>query len=182
MPARESPWTNADVKRSVDGLRAAAERPRTFVDDPLERIAQSRANLAEFWSTEAAGFSAMWASIPKQSREALICTNSPHMAKSASDRMCVCGCGIDMTGSSILIPELIVENLVRNDGKGSLPEVMNRHATADHQEQEYEDLMYLRQFHRPVQDPNKMYMMVDLATLKRGQCMEIKDARVPGVF
>jgi len=178
MP-RKSPWTQTDVQGSVEGLRHA---PRALIDDPLERIAQSRSNLAEFWAANGEGFRAMWTGISRRDRAMLVQTNCPHLARSVSDRTCACGCGVDMTGASTLIPEMFLDRLVLDGGEGSLPDVMHRHATADPREQEHADLLYLRQCHRPVQNPSKMHMLMDIAGLRRGQCMDIKHAgALPGV-
>ena len=184
MPRRrKSPWTQADVKNSRESLMGAPEPERRMsYADPLDRIAQSRQNLAAFWATEAAGFRSMWGGFSEHDRATLVQTNCPHLARSASNRMCACGCGIDMTGSSTLIPEMILDRLVQDGVAGSLPDVMHRQATADPQEQELKDVAYLRQVFGSSPTPSKMVMLYDIAGLRRGQCMAINHAAaMPGV-
>jgi hypothetical protein len=183
MPARrKSPWSGSDVQSCLEGLRRGGPRAPGLASDPLERIAQSRSNLAAFWAAKEAGFREMWAGLQRRDRAMLVQTICPHIARSVSDRICACGCGVDMTGSATLIPEIILERLVNKCGDGSLPDVMHRQATADHLGQEDADLMYLRQYHRPGQIPSTMYMMMDIAGLRRGQSIDVKHAQaLPGV-
>ena len=176
LPAVKGARKGVMLPGEFDGS-ARARAPHTTCD-PLDR----KRSQVLFWATEAAGFRSMWGGFSEHDRATLVQTNCPHLARSASNRMCACGCGIDMTGSSTLIPEMILDRLVQDGVAGSLPDVMHRQATADPQEQELKDVAYLRQVFGSSPTPSKMVMLYDIAGLRRGQCMAINHAAaMPGV-
>ena len=151
---------------------------RNRIDDPLPRIAQCRSDLAQFWKDEAAGLTTMWWGMETKDRQMLLLTHAPHLAKSKRETMCACGCGTDMWENMIRIPEMTLSSLAQPEGEGSLPDVMQRQATADNLEQEYEDLMYLRSVQAQLQvpaRPKRIFLMMDGAGAgSRGSAMDIK--------
>jgi hypothetical protein len=108
----------------------------------MDTLEESRANLKRFWAAEAPGFRDMWRGLDENERGLLIRSSSPHMAVSAAETACVCGCGLDMSGSTMLIPELILSNLVKEDGDGSLPAVLHSQANTDQKDDEANVLLH----------------------------------------
>ena len=73
------------------------------------------------------------------------------------------------SGSSTLLPEMIIDRLLQQAQawRAVLPDVRHRQATADPQEQELNAVTYLRQVLGPSPKPSQMFLLNDVAGLRR---------------
>ncbi|KAK9830681.1 hypothetical protein WJX74_002498 [Apatococcus lobatus] len=119
MSKRAQPNWEEEASSSLEQLRLRQDSTPPTTSDPKGIVHTFRLEIQKFWRSHASGFTAYWTGLSQADKVNLVLTVAPYTPDKRGDRSVVRdGIREDVTGSSILLPDLNVQDLIKDGPSG----------------------------------------------------------------